>query len=113
MSDFLSVGYIGCPTAAYDYMLRVMPAWLATRFGSYWSWGMTLCVLGGFYLVYSGMRLKVQVLGGGINKWSDEARKWKWLILWGFLLIHTNYIIQGAASMWLAEIGFYKTQLGR
>lgn len=95
MNDYFSAGYIGCPSFLFDALARLLNVKFALVVSDWWSWAMVACILYGFWSVYAGMVEKTRVLGGGVNKWSAEAGKWKFTILKGACFIHANYILLG------------------
>lgn len=104
MLDFMSAGYIGMPGFIFDFLERYINSKWLLLISNWWSWVLAACVLYGFWWVYGGMVDKVAVLGGGLNKWSPEARKWKWKIFAGFLLIHSNYLLVAFAKFVYAVV---------
>lgn len=91
--DFFSAGYIAMSDTMFDTLSKIAGPAVAISAQHWWAWIMVLFILSGFWFVYGGMQDKISVLGGGVNKWSAEAKKWKWKITAGFLLIHANYVI--------------------
>lgn len=100
-ADFFGAAYIGFPESLRDSIGKLTSYAVVSACSKYWTIIMIAFILIGLSMIFSGLSDKVRQLGGGMNKWSKEARVIKWKIIVGILLMHANVCIMGVMGLLL------------